>query len=52
ALAGALRVTHSVTVRSVPGERFGRIVKYELGDMPEHDADFHSSGASDDEVPF
>jgi DNA repair protein RadD len=52
ALAGALRVTHSVTVRSVPGERFGRIVKYELGDMPEHDADFHSSGSSDDEVPF
>jgi DNA repair protein RadD len=48
--AGALRVTHAITVRSVPGERFDRIVKYDLGGIPEAEPEPAFSG--DDDVPF
>jgi DNA repair protein RadD len=48
--AGALRLTHAITVRSVPGERFDRIVKYDLGGMPEIDPE--PAFAGDDDVPF
>ncbi|MFO0975956.1 MAG: DEAD/DEAH box helicase family protein [Planctomycetaceae bacterium] len=48
--AGALRVTHAITVRSVPGERFDRIVKYDLGGVPETEPEPAFSG--DDDVPF
>jgi DNA repair protein RadD len=48
--AGALRLTHAITVRSVPGERFDRIVKYELGGMPEIDPELAVAG--DEDVPF
>ena len=48
--SGALRLTHAITVRSVPGERFDRIVKYDLGGMPEIDPE--PAFAGDDDVPF
>lgn len=48
--AGALRVTHAITVRSVPGERFDRIVKYDLGGMPESEPE--PAFSIDDDVPF
>jgi DNA repair protein RadD len=48
--AGALRLTHAITVRSVPGERFDRIVKYDLGGMLEIDPE--PAFAGDDDVPF
>jgi DNA repair protein RadD len=51
--AGALKVTHAITVRSVAGERFDRIVKYDLGDMPEDSsAEAVAAAFSDDETPF
>jgi hypothetical protein len=52
--AGALRVTNAITVRSVPGERFDRIVKYDLGSAPEGrlEESIVSSVPEDDEVPF
>lgn len=51
--AGALKLTHAITVRSVTGERFDRIVKYDLGDMPEDpSAEAVAAAFSDDETPF
>jgi hypothetical protein len=51
--AGALKVTHAITVRSVAGERFDRIVKYDLRDMPEDpSAEVVAAAFSDDETPF
>jgi DNA repair protein RadD len=51
--AGALKLTHAITVRSVAGERFDRIVKYDLGDMPEDpSAEAVAAAFSDDETPF
>jgi DNA repair protein RadD len=51
--AGSLRATHAITIRSVAGERFDRIVKYDLGDMPESpDLDAVASPFSEDDVPF
>ncbi len=48
--AGALRPTQAITVRSVAGERFDRIVKHELGDMPEGELVTDEQFA--DDVPF
>jgi DNA repair protein RadD len=51
--AGSLRATHAITIRSVAGERFDRIVKYDLGDMPASpDLDAVASPFSEDDVPF
>ena len=51
--AGSLKLTHAITVRSVAGERFDRIVKYDLGDMPEDSsAEAVAAAFSDDETPF
>ena len=51
--AGALRLTHAITVRSVAGQRFDQIVKHDLGDMPDSTAEIEVfSGALDDDVPF
>ena len=51
--AGALRLTNAVTVRSVAGERFDRIVKYDLGEMPDDpQPEAVSSTVLDDDVPF
>lgn len=48
--AGALAPTHAITVRSIAGEKFDRIVDYTLGDRPE--AIPVSASLSDSEVPF
>ena len=51
--AGALRLTNAVTVRSVAGERFNRIVKYDLGAMPDDpQLETVASTVLDDDVPF
>ncbi len=51
--AGALRLTNAVTVRSVTRERFNRIVKCELGAMPDDpQMEAIASSALDDDVPF
>ena len=46
---GALAHTKSITVRSVAGERFDRIVDYELGEKPDA---VGQATAGDDECPF
>ena len=48
--AGALATTESVVVRSIVGEPFDRIIRYELGPMPEPVA--YNFEPYDDEVPF
>ena len=48
--AGSLCPTHSITVRNVTGEKYDRIVGYELGPRPEAVAAEYS--LSDDEIPF
>lgn len=51
--AGALRLTNAITVRSVAGERFDRIVKYDLAEMPDDpQTEAMASTISDDDVPF
>ena len=48
--AGALCPTHAITVRTVAGERFDRIVGYDLGQCPE--AVPAGDVYADEEVPF
>jgi len=48
--AGALAPTEAITVRSMAGERFDRIVGYRLGPAPE--ALLCESSLDDEEVPF
>lgn len=48
--AGALCTTHAITVRSVVGERFDRIIGYDLGSRPE--AVPAGNVSADEEVPF
>ncbi len=48
--AGGLCPTHGITVRTVTGERFDRIVGYELGSRP--DAVPVGDPFADEEVPF
>ncbi len=50
--AGGLATTLSITVRSVAGEKFDRIVDYELGEKPEAAAWEDRCGFDLDEVPF
>jgi len=53
--AGALCDTQAVTVRSVSGEKYSRIVGYELGERPDWDEEAPASvGFADDheEIPF
>jgi DNA repair protein RadD len=48
--AGALAPTEAITVRSIAGEKYDRIVGYRLGPMPE--PVFHEPSFDDEEVPF
>jgi DNA repair protein RadD len=48
--AGALCTTNAITVRTVTGEKFDRIVGWELGSIP--DAVATSSALDDEEIPF
>jgi len=50
AQAGAVAPTHAITVRTVTGERFDRIVGYDLGPKPE--PAFLDAAFTDQEVPF
>lgn len=52
--SGALATTMSITVRSVAGEPYERIIDYELGELPEPlPADVYgSSDESLDDIPF
>ena len=50
--AGGLATTKSITVRSVAGEKFDRIVDYELGEKPESVPLQQAMGYTDDEIPF
>jgi len=53
--AGALCETQAVTVRSVSGEKYSRVVGYELGEKPDWDSETPASvGFADDyeEIPF
>ena len=49
---GALALTKTITVRSVAGERFDRIVDYELGEKPEAVWQATAVGDFDDDCPF
>ncbi len=49
---GALAQTKSITVRSVAGERFDRIVDHELGEKPEPLPREMTSRYDPDEIPF
>ena len=50
--AGGVAVTKSITVRSVSGEKFDRIVDYELGEKPEPLPLHRAMGYTDEEIPF
>ncbi len=56
--AGALAPTHAITVRSVTGEKYDRIVGYQLGDKPQSIAVAETPSREpeytipDDEIPF
>jgi DNA repair protein RadD len=47
--AGCLAPTHAITVRSVAGEDFDRIIGYELGDVPPA---FNEDGLSEEAIDF
>jgi hypothetical protein len=57
--AGALAPTHAITVRSVAGERFDRIIDHQLGPIPprldgrdERNDDVPEPDWPDDDIPF
>jgi DNA repair protein RadD len=50
--AGGLAATKSITVRSVAGEKFDRIVDYQLGEKPEPLPLHQAMGYTDDDIPF
>jgi DNA repair protein RadD len=52
ASAGGLAQTVSITVRSVAGEKFDRIVDYELGEKPDPLPVDDAGQSADDEIPF
>jgi len=49
--AGGVALAETITVRSVVGEQYDRIVGYQLGDMPEP-SPLHDASWADDDVPF
>lgn len=48
--AGGLAPTISITVRSVSGEQYDRIIDHELGPMPEQTGDGDDAGVSSDDT--
>ncbi|NLF32985.1 MAG: hypothetical protein GX591_19130, partial [Planctomycetes bacterium] len=61
ALAGALAETHAITVRSIAGEKYDRVVNYQLGPIPPRldgqderdDGDLPAyAWVDDDDIPF
>ena len=52
AQGGGVATTRSITVRTVAGEQYDRIVDYELGPMPEALLAGEAHDYDPDEVPF
>jgi DNA repair protein RadD len=52
ALGGGLAITNAITVRSVSGEQYERIIDYQLGPMPEPLPESHCEALDLDEAPF
>jgi DNA repair protein RadD len=52
AKAGGLAETKSITVRAVAGEKYERIVDYELGEIPELASSHQSNHYQTDDIPF
>ena len=52
ALGGGLAITKAITVRSVSGEQYERIIDYQLGPMPEPLPESHCEALDLDEAPF
>jgi DNA repair protein RadD len=52
ASGGGLAATKSITVRTVAGEKFDRVVDYELGEKPEPLPLHQAMGYTDNEIPF
>jgi hypothetical protein len=50
--AGGVAHTHKITVRKVTGEKFDRIVDYQLGEKPEALPADVLLGYDDDDIPF
>lgn len=50
--AGGVAATHKITVRSVTGEKFDRIIDYELGEKPEPLPVDAIPGFDDSDIPF
>jgi len=50
--AGGLAMTNAITVRTVSGERFDRIMDYEIGPKPEPLPLQEAMGYTDDDIPF
>jgi DNA repair protein RadD len=50
--AGALAIPTSITVRTVTGEKFDRIIDYEFGPKPEYIGTVTSSHLDPDDIPF
>ena len=50
--AGGVASTHRITVRSVTGEEFDRIIDYELGEKPEPLPLDAIPGFDDSDIPF
>jgi DNA repair protein RadD len=51
AQGGGLASTQSITVRSVAGDPYERVIDYVLGPIPEP-VELSASGVSDDDIPF
>jgi DNA repair protein RadD len=52
ALGGGLAITNAITVRSVSGEQYERIIDCQLGPMPEPLPESHCEALDLDEAPF
>jgi DNA repair protein RadD len=52
AQGGGLAITRGITVRTVAGDEFERIIDYELGPLPEPVASDPYCGYDPDEIPF
>jgi DNA repair protein RadD len=54
AMAGGLAIATTITVRSVAGEKYDRIARHTLGDLPEavEHTDASSNSLEDDDLPF
>ncbi len=50
--AGGVAMTRKITVRQIAGEKFDRIIKHELGEVPEALPAGMALGYDDSEIPF